>query len=41
MNNKPLPKTYQKTLRTGIWDNCEILPTFEASLQGLKINFPI
>jgi predicted phosphodiesterase len=37
MEGKPLPQTYQKTLKTGIWDNCEILPDLEAGLQGLEI----
>ena len=41
MEGKPLPQTYKETLKTGIWDNCEILPAFEATLQGLKISFPI
>lgn len=41
MEGKPLPQTYKETLKTGIWDNCEILPTFEATLQSLKISFPI
>ncbi len=32
-----LPGSYAKTLSTGIWDNCEILPTEEILLQGIKI----
>lgn len=39
MEGKPLPKTYQQTLRSGIWDNCEILPNYEAQLQGIEIKF--
>jgi predicted phosphodiesterase len=39
MNDKPLPQTYQKTLKTGIWDNCEILPEVETGLQRQKISF--
>jgi predicted phosphodiesterase len=39
MNNKPLPQTYKETLNTGIWDNCEILPQTEASLQGKILQF--
>ncbi|TKB96688.1 metallophosphoesterase family protein [Pedobacter cryophilus] len=39
MKNKPLPQTYAETLKTGIWDNCEILPEIEASLQGKTIDF--
>lgn len=34
MKKKNLPKTYQKTLKTGIWDNCEILPEAETRQQG-------
>ena len=37
MQNHLLPKEYSQTIITGIWDNTEILPTEEASLQGLKI----
>ena len=37
MEGKPLPQTYQETLRTGIWDNCEILPEKEASEQGMNL----
>jgi len=32
-----LPKEYANTLKTGIWDNCEILPSKETSEQGKKI----
>ncbi|MFD1551690.1 metallophosphoesterase [Putridiphycobacter roseus] len=32
-----LPTPYAKTLHTGIWDNCEILPEEETALQGKKI----
>jgi len=32
-----LPKEYAHTLRTGIWDNCEILPEPETAAQGLRI----
>lgn len=37
MEGKPLPQTYRETLKTGIWDNCEILPEEEASMQGRKL----
>jgi predicted phosphodiesterase len=37
MENKPLPQTYKETLKSGIWDNCEILPEVEANLQGFEI----
>lgn len=32
-----LPVSYAKTLETGIWDNCEILPAEEAGRQGFKL----
>lgn len=32
-----LPNQYSDTLKTGIWDNCDILPPQETSLQGVKI----
>ena len=37
MQAKPLPQTYAKTLLTGIWDNCEILPEDETKRQGIPI----
>lgn len=37
MQNGLLPKEYAKTIVTGIWDNTEILPPLESSLQGLEI----
>lgn len=39
MFGKPLPQTYGLTLKTGIWDNCEILPEQEKALQGKDIEF--
>ena len=39
MESKPLPQTYKETLKSGIWDNCEILPEVEANLQGFEIEF--
>jgi predicted phosphodiesterase len=33
-----LPQEYAKTLLTGIWDNCDILPEFEKSQQGEKFD---
>lgn len=39
MLEKGLPKTYAATLKTGIWDNCEILPEEEARRQGKRIDF--
>jgi predicted phosphodiesterase len=37
-----LPPAYAQTLRTGIWDNCDILPSTESQQQGqpLVFNFP-
>jgi len=37
MEGKPLPQTYKETLKTGIWDNCEILPEKEAKEQGVNL----
>ncbi len=37
MDEYRLPKAYSETLRTGIWDNCEILPDEETAMQGLPI----
>ncbi|MCF4100841.1 metallophosphoesterase family protein [Gillisia sp. M10.2A] len=34
-----LPKEYAQTLKTGIWDNTEILPIAESELQGKPIKF--
>nr|MBC7612478.1 metallophosphoesterase [Pseudopedobacter sp.] len=39
MEGKPVPQTYKETLKTGIWDNCEILPERETKLQGIEIKF--
>ncbi len=37
MLEQPLPKSYAKTLLTGIWDNCEILPEEETTMQGMVL----
>lgn len=37
MLEKGLPQTYAATLKTGIWDNCEILPEEEAKRQGMRL----
>lgn len=34
MEAAALPVQYSKTLSTGIWDNCEILPAIETAAQG-------
>ncbi|MBD0779987.1 metallophosphoesterase family protein [Maribacter sp. ANRC-HE7] len=39
MDNHELPKEYSNTLKTGIWDNCDILPDMETSHQGKEIRF--
>ena len=33
-----LPREYSETLRTGLWDNCEILPVEETTAQGRPIS---
>ena len=38
MQNGLLPQEYARTLVTGLWDNCEILPPVESGLQGYGIN---
>jgi len=37
MQNGLLPEEYSRTIRTGIWDNTEILPAFESGIQGFGI----
>lgn len=37
MEQNNLPKAYAHTLRTGIWDNCDILPLVETKQQGLPL----
>lgn len=39
MQNQGLTPSYAKTLETGIWDNCEILPLEETNRQGEEIRF--
>ena len=39
MLEKGLPDSYAKTLLTGIWDNCDILPVEETKVQGEKKKF--
>lgn len=34
-----LPRAYAHTLRTGIWDNCDILPLLETQQQGQALVF--
>jgi len=41
MLDQQLPSEYAQTLRTGIWDNCEILPPEETALQGQPIEFDV
>lgn len=37
MSENPLPQSYAETLKTGIWDNVEILPQTERLQQGVPI----
>lgn len=37
MKKNKLPKAYAHTLKTGIWDNCDILPQTETNQQGLPL----
>jgi len=37
MRENELPDAYAKTLLTGIWDNCEILPEAEKAFQGVAL----
>ncbi|MBL7056124.1 metallophosphoesterase family protein [Candidatus Woesearchaeota archaeon] len=39
MEKNNLPKEYSKTLKTGIWDNCDILPEQEIKEQGKRLEF--
>ncbi|MEO1261321.1 MAG: metallophosphoesterase family protein [Bacteroidota bacterium] len=38
MMENNLPPEYAKTLVTGIWDNCEILPEAETKTQGIALD---
>jgi predicted phosphodiesterase len=37
MEQHQLPCAYSDTLRTGLWDNCDILPEEETRLQGIRL----
>ncbi|MFK7949497.1 MAG: metallophosphoesterase [Saprospiraceae bacterium] len=37
MNDNCLPRAYSETLKTGIWDNCDILPDVETAEQGKSL----
>lgn len=39
MEQHKLPREYSETLKTGFWDNCEILPLEETAVQGVPIHF--
>jgi len=41
MNESNFPEEYAKTLVTGIWDNCDILPSYETNNQGVPIAFDL
>ncbi|WP_373513279.1 metallophosphoesterase [Persicitalea sp.] len=38
MHENELPEAYAKTLLSGIWDNCEILPEAEKERQGVALS---
>lgn len=38
MQENPLPSSYAKTLLDGIWDNCDILPEEETTMQGIALD---
>lgn len=40
MEEHKLPREYSETLRTWLWDNCEILPEEETAAQGRMIVHP-
>lgn len=35
---QPLPKSYALTLKTGLWDNTEIMPRLEAAAEGIALD---
>lgn len=37
MEQHALPREYSETLRSGLWDNCEILPAEETKAQGTAL----
>ncbi len=37
MEEAKLPLAYAHTLRTGLWDNCDILPAIETQQQGCPL----
>ncbi|MEL6143739.1 MAG: metallophosphoesterase family protein, partial [Bacteroidota bacterium] len=37
MLERPLPKSYALTLKSGIWDNTEIMPDWEAQREGIPL----
>ncbi len=39
MQENDLPAAYAKTLLTGLWDNCEILPEAEKKSQGVALEW--
>lgn len=39
MRTVKLPEAYAKTLSSGIWDNCDILPAVETAAQGKALTF--
>ncbi len=41
MEEQQLPREYSHTLRTGLWDNCEILPPTETAQQGRTLELEV
>jgi len=39
MQHNKLPREYSEALRSGLWDNCEILPEEETTAQGERLEF--
>ncbi|MFY0600516.1 MAG: metallophosphoesterase family protein [Cyclobacteriaceae bacterium] len=39
MVEESLPTIYAKTLSSGLWDNCEVLPEKETGMQGIPYEF--
>ena len=37
VSSHPLPQSYARTLKDGLWDNCDILPPIETAAQGKVI----
>ena len=38
MRRAGLPESYARTLETGLWDNCDVLPPAETAVQGIGLS---